>query len=244
MCKSLVGLSSSKLPGMARDTLTVERIVRAAIELLDAEGLDGLNLRALGKRLGSAATAVYWHVESKDNLVRLAADAVWSEIELPDLDQNDWRSAVTAMAGSQHAVLERHAWLAQAFGSYLIYGPGKARHDDHGLALFERAGLTSAEAEQAMTTVFIFVLGGSLGRASEVSLARKLSLDGGDPEKQIADAMAKAAEIAMAYPRLAARLQETPMSSYAATSDEQFRFSLEAILDGLEARLAPLRGAH
>ena len=50
---------------MPRDTLTREQIVRAAIDLLDAEGLEGLNMRSLGTRLGSAATAVYWHVGSK-----------------------------------------------------------------------------------------------------------------------------------------------------------------------------------
>jgi AcrR family transcriptional regulator len=61
---------------MPRDTLTREQIVGAAIDLLDADGLEGLNMRALGQRLGSAATAVYWHVGSKDNLIALAADQV------------------------------------------------------------------------------------------------------------------------------------------------------------------------
>ncbi|MEO9238983.1 MAG: TetR/AcrR family transcriptional regulator, partial [Jatrophihabitantaceae bacterium] len=41
---------------MARDTLTRARIVQTAIELLDSEGLEGLNMRSLGERLGSAAT--------------------------------------------------------------------------------------------------------------------------------------------------------------------------------------------
>src|SRR5438034_519520 len=44
---------------MPRNTLTVDQIVRAAIAQLDEEGLDGLNMRALGKRLNVAATAVY-----------------------------------------------------------------------------------------------------------------------------------------------------------------------------------------
>ena len=61
---------------MPRDTLTRDQIVTAAIGLLDAEGLEGLNMRALGTLLGSAATAVYWHVGSKDNLIALAADQV------------------------------------------------------------------------------------------------------------------------------------------------------------------------
>ena len=59
---------------MPRDTLTRGQIVQAAIELLDAEGLEGLNMRALGQRLGSSATAVYWHVGSKENLIALAME--------------------------------------------------------------------------------------------------------------------------------------------------------------------------
>src|ERR1039458_6659332 len=111
---------------MPRDTLTREQIVRAAIDLLDTEGLEGLNMRALGNRLGSAATAVYWHVGSKDNLMALAADQAWNEIALPDLTATGWRAAATAMATSLHAMLTRHPWLVQAFGSQVLYGPGTA----------------------------------------------------------------------------------------------------------------------
>src|SRR5207247_4065059 len=111
---------------MPRDTLTREQIVSAAIDLLDADGLEGLNMRALGRRLGSAATAVYWHVGSKDNLISLAADRAWSEIALPDLDTIDWRTAATQMATDLHAMLTSHPWLMQALGSLFMYGPGKA----------------------------------------------------------------------------------------------------------------------
>src|SRR5690349_4305070 len=70
-------------PEVPRDTLSRDQIVGAAIELLDARGLDDFSMRMLGKRLGSAATAMYWHVGSKDDLLALAADRVWSEIALP-----------------------------------------------------------------------------------------------------------------------------------------------------------------
>src|SRR5690349_22559235 len=106
---------------MPRDTLTREQIVSAAIDLLDADGLEGLNMRALGERLGSAATAVYWHVGSKDNLITLAADQVWHEITLPDLATDGWRAAATALAASLHAMFTHHPWLVQAFGSQVLY---------------------------------------------------------------------------------------------------------------------------
>src|SRR6266566_4695923 len=174
---------------MPRDTLTREQIVTAAIELMDAEGLDGLNMRALGKRLGSAATAVYWHVGSKANLIALAGDQVWHEIALPDLTATDWRTAATQMATDLHDTLTRHSWLVQAFGSYPVFGPGRARHDDHLLAIYEAAGFTGARADQAMTTVFTFVLGNALGPAAAASLTRKLGRDGARAEELLRDSM-------------------------------------------------------
>ena len=221
---------------MPRDTLTREQIVKAAIELLDTEGLEGLNMRSLGRRLGSAATAVYWHVGSKDNLIALAANEAWNEITLPDLTTIDWRTAARLMATDLQAMLTRHPWLVQAFGSQMLYGLGKARHDDHSIAIYEAAGFTSAEADQAMATVFTFVLGNALGPAAAASLTRKLSRDGGNADELIRASMAKAREIAAQFPRLRARL-DTAAAGFAEAPENTFEFGLQAILDGLEAHL-------
>jgi AcrR family transcriptional regulator len=221
---------------MPRDTLTREQIVKVAIDLLDSEGLEGLNMRALGQRLGSAATAVYWHVGSKDSLIALAGDQVWNEIALPDPTAIGWRAAATQTATELHAMLTRHPWLMQAFGSFLLFGPGKARHDDHALAIFEAAGFSGAQADRAATAVFTFVLGNALGPAATASLTRKLEREGGDPKQQIRDGLAHAREIAAQFPRLRARL-DSPAAEYAAAPEHTFEFGLRAILDGLEAQL-------
>jgi AcrR family transcriptional regulator len=223
---------------MPRDTLTREQIVQTAIELLDADGLEGLNMRSLGRRLGSAATAVYWHVKSKDNLVVLAGDQVWKEIELPDLSAVDWRTAATSMATDLYAMFTRHPWLVQALASHLFHGPGKARHDDHSLAVYETAGFVGAEADQATATVFMFVLGNALGESAAASLTRRLSRDGGNAEELVRDTMAQASEIAMQFPRLRARLETAAASGYGAAPDNSFEFGLRAIFDGLEDQLA------
>jgi AcrR family transcriptional regulator len=221
---------------MPRDTLTREQIVEAAIGLLDSEGLEGLNLRALGERLGSAATAVYWHVGSKANLITLAGDHVWTEVALPDPTATGWRTAAAQMATDLHAMLTRHPWLVQAFGSYVVFGPGTARHHDHGLAVYEAAGFTGVRADQAMATVFTFVLGSALGPAAVASLTRKLGRDGGDAQELLADHMADAREVASRFPRLRARLG-TAAADYGAAPDDSFEFGLQAILDGLEGQL-------
>ena len=221
---------------MPRDTLTRGQIIKAAVDLLDDEGLEGLNMRALGQRLGSAATAVYWHVGSKANLIALAGDQVWGEVALPDLAATDWRTAAEEMATGLHAMLTRHTWLVQAFGTQVLYGPGKARHDDHLLAIYEAAGFSGAQADRAAATVFTFVLGNALGAAATASLTRELGRDGGNPDELMRASMAGASKIAEQYPRQRAR-HGAASAGYGAAPGNTFEFGLHAILDGLQAQL-------
>ncbi|MFI1996109.1 TetR/AcrR family transcriptional regulator [Actinoplanes sp. NPDC020271] len=219
---------------MPRNTLTPGQIVHAAIELLDEQGLDGLNMRSLGQRLGSAATAVYWHIKTKDDLVRLAADAVWAEIALPDVSAR-WRPAATALATGMHQMCGRHPWLGQAIGSYLVYGPAKARYDDRCLALYEKAGFSPADADRAAATIFVYALGSALGPAARISLTRRL------PPEALSEAMTAARSVGEEFPHVRSRLTTTAGKEYAAAPDDTFRFGLESILDGFAARLQPVQ---
>ena len=89
---------------MSRSTLTRDQIIDRAIGLLDEDGLDGLNMRALGKRLESAATAVYWHVGSKDDLAQPGRGlGVARRSRCPDPLAIGWRGAARAMAVELHS---------------------------------------------------------------------------------------------------------------------------------------------
>jgi hypothetical protein len=158
------------------------------------------------------------------------------EIALPDLAATGWRDAATAIAASLHAMLTRHPWLVQAFSSFLLYGSGKARHDDYTLAIYETAGFSATQAGQAAATVFTFVLGNALGTAASASLTRKLSREGGNADELIRDHVAKATQTATQFPRLRARL-DYASADYGAAPEGSFEFGLRAILDGLEAQL-------
>jgi AcrR family transcriptional regulator len=222
---------------MPRTTLTTDHIVRAALEVLDEEGLEGLNMRRLGARLESAATAMYWHVGSKQRLVELAADSVWGEIELPDPEALGWRTAATIMARAFRAMIARHLWLVPAMGSYLIYGPGKARHDEHALAVYEAGGFTGTEADKALNAVYMFVAGQALSDAAEAAWKRRLTRDGASLEKQSQAVMAQITAVTQEFPRLHALAASYELIDPAA-ADERFEFGLSVILDGLQARLA------
>ncbi|MER6672266.1 TetR/AcrR family transcriptional regulator C-terminal domain-containing protein [Streptomyces sp. NPDC000983] len=232
---------------MGRETLNREQIVGAAIELLDAEGEDGLSMRKLGQRLGSAATAMYWHVGNKENLLALAADEVWHELPLPDPGALGWREAARRMMYDLKALSARHPWLMRVVHTHFAYGEGMARYQDTGYAIFEAAGFSGWELDHAVNTTSTFVIGTSLMDQTEASRLKERAAPGRDKgtetvDEAEAEALAGAEAIASKYPRLAARLAEHHGSDPAAMAERAFAYGVEAILDGLQTRLGPTPG--
>src|SRR5262249_5402551 len=73
-------------------TLNRAQIIRAAIELADAEGAQALSMRRLAAKLGAGTMSLYWYLSSKQDLIDLVLDAVYSEIDLPLQPSDDWRA--------------------------------------------------------------------------------------------------------------------------------------------------------
>ncbi|WP_308250004.1 TetR/AcrR family transcriptional regulator C-terminal domain-containing protein [Sphaerisporangium fuscum] len=109
--------TTSALVGPARPAehqeLTRERVVRAATEIADAEGLAALSMRGVAARLGVAAMTPYRYVDGKDELVLLMADAAYGEESYPDDPPHGWRESLALAARKLWAVHRRHPWLAQ-----------------------------------------------------------------------------------------------------------------------------------
>ncbi len=87
-----------------RPRLTRERIVGAAIELADAEGIGKLSMRRLAAALGFEVMSLYNHVASKDDLVEAMVDEVLGEVPDPPADA-DWRTGVRHLATATHDAL-------------------------------------------------------------------------------------------------------------------------------------------
>ena len=76
-----------------RAPLTKERVLRAAVDLADRDGIDALSMRKLGQELGVEAMALYRHVRNKDDILDGAIDVVVGEIELPRPNR-DWQRSM------------------------------------------------------------------------------------------------------------------------------------------------------
>jgi AcrR family transcriptional regulator len=109
------------MAGHAREPLSRERVLAAALELADGSGVEAVTMRRLGNELGFEAMSLYRHVASKDDLLDGLLDVVLAEWQLPD-GNGDWGEAVRTSARSVHDALRRHPWAAR-----LLMTPGHIR---------------------------------------------------------------------------------------------------------------------
>ncbi|SDL00929.1 regulatory protein, tetR family [Nonomuraea maritima] len=88
-----------------------ERIVRAAIEIADAEGLAELTMRRVADRLGMATMSLYRHVGGKDELLLFMVDAALDEFPLPRERPDGWRTVLETSARVLWAAHREHPWM-------------------------------------------------------------------------------------------------------------------------------------
>jgi AcrR family transcriptional regulator len=120
-------------PGTRRSTrrteaLSRERIVAAAVELLDASGEGGLTFRALTEHLATGPGAIYWHVANKDELLgaatdALVADALAVEPSGSQESQDSPHDRIRAVALGLYGMLDDHPWLAAQLSTQLSRDP-------------------------------------------------------------------------------------------------------------------------
>ncbi|GAA4821148.1 TetR/AcrR family transcriptional regulator [Streptomyces ziwulingensis] len=176
------GRGAGRPSGLDRD-----RITRAVVRLLDAEGLAGLSMRRLAAELNVTAMSVYWYVDTKDDLLELALDAVHGELRLPDAAtddagatdetdeagatdeedeagethrvDDDWRVQVRALAREYRALLVRHPWLSRLAGAFPDIGPRSLDFSRSARHVLGRTGLPERHLAGAHAAVFRFVHG-------------------------------------------------------------------------------------
>jgi len=101
------------------DALSRERIIAAAIDILDAGGEGALTVRALAARLATGSGAIYWHVADKSELLAAAADEVIARVITAVAGGTEPRKAIRAIALGVFDAIDAHPWV----GSQLFREP-------------------------------------------------------------------------------------------------------------------------
>ena len=201
-----------------RAPLTRDRIVRAALHLIDERGLDQLTMRRLGADLGVEAMSLYKHVPGKDAILDGVRELLLQEFAATlalDEPSIDWREHLDRFAHAYRALGLAHpeAFGLLARGAERAYVAGREIAES-GLERLIDSGLDRHTAILAQRTVVRFVLGFSLiDQAGE-----------GDPAtpEELED-----------LNRRQPLVGELMRSLSGGTDDELFDFGLETILEGL-----------
>lgn len=208
------------------DALSKERIVEAAIEILDAGGERALTFRALAARLTTGSGAIYWHVADKHELLAAAADAVVARVMTEGGRGAEPREAIRALALGVFDAVATHPWV----GAQLAREPWQPAM----LLIFEGIGgrlPALGVPERAQFDVWSALVNYVLGVAGQNAANARLLARGTDRSAFLAAVAARWAQLdPAAYPfvhRVAAQLREHDDRA-------QFLAGLDLILAGIE----------
>jgi DNA-binding transcriptional regulator YhcF (GntR family) len=212
--------------------LTREGVIRAAIALVDTEGLAALSMRRLATEFGTSTMALYRHVPSKGELVRLMSEAVFSEGP-PGPRPAGWRAQLAGEARWLWGQYERHPWLARAMAALTrpMASPHAMRFTERVLSAMSGLGLTPYQ----MIHVHLTLLGYAQGVALAIELESQARQDTGmTAEEWLASNEPRMEEIHMngAYPTLSRLFGQ---DEFDLELGALFEFGLERMLDGIAA---------
>ncbi|MGV9778060.1 TetR/AcrR family transcriptional regulator [Streptosporangium sp. NPDC003464] len=212
----------------SRRGLSLERIVRAAIELADAEGLAAVSMRRVAERLGFTTMSLYRHVPGKSELVALMRDEVLGGPGDSGADHaGGWRAELEAWARDGLARHLRHPWLVESSEPRQVPGPNAVAGFERALAAASRAGLPPAQVVAVVTLVGGFVE----SAARQVVRTERTERRTGVGEEEWWGGRASLFQHLDRYPTLSRIYRE---GGYDAPLDP-FEFGLQRVLDGIEA---------
>jgi AcrR family transcriptional regulator len=203
-------------------------IVRAALDIADAEGLDAVSIRRLARELRSGAMSIYHYFDSRDELLELMGESVAAEMLVPELPP-DWREALKAIAQRGRATFKAHPWMLLSLSDRPRLTPNLLRHVEQTSQALR--GLAEAGADRALLTgialaVDDYLIGHTLREVMAEDRAERLEHAAGDPHIRY---LLESGE----FPMLAQWVHEGD----APPPGDRFEQGLDWLLDGFAARL-------
>ena len=203
--------------------LTRRRVLEAAVNLADREGIEALSMRRLGQELGIEAMSLYTHVRSKDDLLAGMVDVVIGQI--PNRrSSGDWTETLRRTILSARRVMLRHTWAPAIIETLDDPGPAGLRHFDTVIGILREGGLPLELTHHALHLLGSRILG----------FAQDLFDDSSDVDPKVAALLAQ--QIGASHPYVAelamAVTHEGGLGG--CDTDAEFEFALDVILDSLE----------
>jgi AcrR family transcriptional regulator len=208
-----------------REPLTRERVIDAALRIMDEEGLDAVSMRRVAREVGVEAMSLYHHVEDKEDLLDGVCERVMATFEFPEPTE-DWAEDCRRGARAWRRLLQAHPAVMRLFAEQR--GPVRSidsmRPMEYALRLLRNAGLSDRDTAQAF-----HAFGGYIQGFVMMELGSIVGV--GDEEHAKAHAA-----LAAGLPEDFATLQAVAPYFAECDTDEQFEFGLDLLIRGLEAK--------
>ena len=213
---------------MERPSLSRAAILERALALADAEGLEAVGIRRLARELGVTPMALYWHFESKQELLYALGDRLLAGLDLRQDRGAPWQERLHALVGSLMAVLRAHPSAAGLIAELPTTAEHALNATEAALQILHDGGFTPEEAvdvtEQIVrVTTSLAAAGFEPSHSPEVE-ARKREAFRGLPARR--------------FPRI--REAAEPMSR-SSDRDAFYALGVELLVAGIEALGVPDR---
>jgi TetR/AcrR family transcriptional regulator, tetracycline repressor protein len=144
---------------MVRQPLTRDRILRAALRLVDEEGLEALSMRRLGAALDVEGMALYRHVGNKERLLEGVAELLLEQLELPETGAASWQDAWLALAGSYRRLAHAHPGAFRLLALSPVATAERFERAQVPVAILRDAGFDEQTARLAFGTLLSYADG-------------------------------------------------------------------------------------
>lgn len=201
-----------------RDALSYDRVLQAALALVDAHGLESLSMRRLGSDLGVEAMSLYRHVPSKDALLDAMVDAIvqtWVDDAHPVVD--DWRARLASIMHRAHRALLERPWAVELVTVRPRVGDARLRYAEAVTTALLDGGFTPQLAHHGLHIVDGTIMGFTAQQARRPSAAAL-----GDRVQELYDGA-----LAGEYPGISRTIREHH------DHDEEYALMVDLVIEGL-----------
>jgi AcrR family transcriptional regulator len=208
-----------------REPLTRERVIEAAMRVMDEEGLEAVSMRRIAREVGVEAMSLYHHVEDKEDLLDGICERVMSAFEFPE-PVGDWAEDCRRGARAWRNLLRKHPNVMRLFAEERgpIRSPDSMRPMEFALRLLRGADLSDRDTAQAFHAFGGYIQGFVMMELGSIA-------GGHDPEHAKAHAA-----LAASLPDEFDVLSDVAPYFVECDADEQFEFGLDLLIRGLVAK--------
>ncbi|MGW8481952.1 TetR/AcrR family transcriptional regulator [Microbacterium sp. NPDC055903] len=228
------GVAANPQRGPKRE-MSVEKIVEAAVELADAEGIGAVSMAAVAAKLGFTPMSLYRYVSAKDDLLLLMQEEATGVPPEEFREHEGWRDRLRALFEAQVLIYLRHPWILSLPITGSPITPNSSAWIDAGLEALDGTTLSPMERLAVVLGVtgdarwYGMVLAGYSEQSRSTGLSAQ---EVAEQEAALFDRVITADE----FPHLRAAIEAGVFTA----DDDPFRFTMERTLDGVEAYIADL----